>query len=150
MKRRYLAVLATALMMPFSASLAEEFPSAPPNLKEVESKGMPRLSAEELKAFFPGVIVSRSSISGQIGTHVITHNSDGTYERKGLKKSVVVIRGKWRIDEKNNTYCRDFTGKKGYENNCFAVFKAPDGIHYFDYDVQDGLYAYVWRKSSDQ
>lgn len=150
MKRRYLAVLAAALVMPFSASFAEEFPSAPPNLKEMEAKGMPRLSAEELKAFFPGVVVSRSSIGGQIGTHLITHHSDGTYERKGLRKSVVVIHGKWRIDEKNNTYCRAFTGKKGYENNCFAVFKAADGIHHFDYDVQDGFYAHVWRKSSDQ
>jgi len=150
MKRRYLAVLAAALVMPFSTSLAEEFPSAPPNLKEMEAKGMPRLSAEELKAFFPGVVVSRSSVSGHIGTHVITHNSDGSYERKGLRKSAEVIHGKWRIDEKNNTYCRAFTGKKGYENNCFAVFKAPDGINYFDYDVQDGLNVHVWRKSSDQ
>ena len=49
------------------------------------------------------------------------------------------VHGTWRIDEKSNAYCNTFTGKKGTEEGCFAVFRAPDGTHYFDYEVDTGF-----------
>ena len=153
MKRRYLAVLAVALVMPFSASFAEEFPSAPPNLKEMEAQGLPRVSAEDLKAHFPGIV----DWKGVKSRRIITHNPDGTLVSKGFKHGFADVPGKWRIDEKNNTYCKALPQQRGgvmatggLEEHCFTVFRASDGVHFFDYDVQDGFYVGVWRKSSDQ
>ena len=153
MTRYFLALLAAILVMHTNTSLAVEFPTAPPNLKEMEAKGLPRLTAEELKAYFPGVIDSK----GPKGRHIIISNPDGTCLRKPFKHGLKEDLGRWRIDEKNNTHCRSMPkqmrnvmGKGGYEENCFAVFRDPDGIHFFDYDVQDGFFAHVWRRSSDQ
>lgn len=143
MKYLYSLCLASALMLPISSAFAQGFPTAPPNLKDMEAKGLARLSAEDLKAFFPGVVESM----GTQGKHIIISKPDGTFVRQGFQDKP----GKWRIDEKNNTYCRAMQrGRKGFEENCFAVFRDPDGIHYYDYDVQDGFYAHVWRRSSEQ
>lgn len=138
MKYPDLSCLALILAMPFNSAIAEAFPKAPATLKEMEVKGLPRLSSAEMKAFFPGVVISK----GVKGKHIITHKPDGSMERKGFKDKP----GKWRIDDKNNTYCKGFQKRIGYDENCFAVFKSPDGIHYFDYDIDDGFYAHVWRK----
>lgn len=141
MRKRYLLCLAGALILPLSVTFAAEFPSAPPNLKEMEAKGLSRLTTDELKALFPAEIVSK-------GTKGKQHQSlqpDGTFVRKGFQEAV----GKWRIDEKNNAYCKALQKKKGYEENCFAVFRDPDGIHFFDYDIQDGFYAHTWRKAKE-
>lgn len=154
MTRYIMAMLAAVLVMPVTASFAQEFPTAPPNLKEVEATGLPRLSVEDLKAMLPGVVDSK----GPKGRHLITQNADGTCLRKAAKRGVGQdASGTWRVDEKNDAYCRSLPkmgkgimAKGGYEENCFAVFRAPDGIHYFDYDVQDGFYAHVWRKTSEQ
>lgn len=152
MKRTHLAVLAAALSMSVGApSFAQEFPTAPPKLKEMEEKGLPRLSAEELRTFFPGVIDSR----GTKGRHLITSKPDGTLLRKGFKQGLPDHPGTWRIDDKSNTHCRSMqrgTGmaKKGLEETCFATFRAPDGVHFFDYDVADGFYAHTWRKAPEQ
>lgn len=153
MTRRYLAFLAAALVMPFSAGLAADFPTAPPNLKEMEATGLPRASAEDLKAYFPGIV----DWKGVKSRRIITHDPDGTLVSKGFKKGFADVSGKWRIDEKNNTYCKTLPqqrggamAKGGLEENCFAVFRASDGVHFFDYDVQDGFFVSVWRKSSDQ
>lgn len=153
MKRRYLAVLAAALVMPFSTCFAEEFPAAPPKLKEMEAQGLPRVSAEDLKAYFPGIV----DWKGVKGTRIITHIPDGTLVSKGFKHGLADVPGKWRIDEKNNTYCKALPQQRGrlvatggLEEHCFAVFRASDGVHFFEYDVKDGFYVGVWRKSSDQ
>ena len=153
MKRRYLAILAISLAMHFSTCFAEEFPSAPPKLKEMEVQGLPRVSAEDLKAYFPGVV----DWKGVKSRRIIIHNPNGTLVSKGFKHGFSDVPGKWRIDEKNNTYCKALPqqqggvmAKGGLEEHCFAVFRALDGVHFFDYDVQDGFYVSVWRKSSDQ
>ena len=154
MTRHFIAMLAVALVMPMSASFAQEFPSAPPNLKEVEAQGLPRLNAGELKAVLPGVVDAK----GPKGRHLFIQNADGTCVRKAAKRGVGQdASGTWRVDEKNNTYCRSLPKmgrgvmtKGGFEENCFAVFRAPDGVHYFDYDVQDGFSTHVWRKTSEQ
>ena len=151
MKHNHLVMLAATLLMSFNAAgYAQEFPTAPPNLKEMEAKGLPRLSAEELKAFFPGVIDSK----GTKGRHILTFNADGTLLRKPFKHGLSEDTGTWKIDEKNNTHCVSLPKgkgvvKKGYDENCFATFRAPDGVHFFDYDVSDGFYAHVWRKAAE-
>lgn len=63
--------------------------------------------------------------------------------------------GTWKIDEKNGTHCMSLPKgrgvvKMGYGENCFVTFRAPDGVHYFDYDVENGFYAHVWRKAAEQ
>lgn len=45
-------VLPFAIFPTTSMVMAAEFPSAPPNLKEIEAQGLPRLSAQELKGLF--------------------------------------------------------------------------------------------------
>ncbi len=152
MKGNRFAVMATALLMSFgAASFAQQFPTAPPKLKEMQAQGLPQLSAEELKTFFPGVIDSK----GTKGRHIITFNADGTLLRKGFKHGLSDDPGKWRIDEKNNTHCMSLPKgrgvvKMGYQENCFVTFRAPDGVHFFDYDVDDGFHAHVWRKATEQ
>lgn len=154
MRRLFIAMLAGALLMPVSTSFAQEFPTAPPNLKEMEAKGLPRLSAEELKGLFPSVI----DLRGPTGRHIVIHNADGSCIRKAAKRAVGQdATGTWRINEKNNSLCRNMPkmgkgvmAKGGSEENCFAVFRATDGIHFFDYDVQDGFYAHTWRKAPEQ
>jgi hypothetical protein len=149
---KQLAILAAMLVSTFA--LAAEFPSAPPNLKEVEAQGLVRVNAEELKGLFPGVIDAK----GPTGRHLITHNADGTCLRKAAKRAVGTdASGTWRIVEKNNTYCRSLPkmgrgvmAKGGYEEHCFSVFRAADGVHYFDYDVDDGFFAHVWRRAEGQ
>jgi hypothetical protein len=153
MKKLYQFCLAAALAMPWAVTCAQEFPAAPPNLKEVESMGLPRLSAEDLKASFPGAIDSK----GPTGRHIFTHDADGTCVRKAAKNAVGSdASGKWRIDEKSNAFCRAMPkmgrgvmAKGGTEEHCFAVFRAPDGTHFFSYDVKDGFYAHTWRKARE-
>lgn len=142
MKFLHALCLAAMLAMPASSVFAQDFPTAPPNLKEMQAKGLHRLDTEELKAFFPGTI----DLRGTKGKHLMTFHADGSIERKGFMDKA----GKWRIDAANATYCNAFTKKKGYEENCFAVFDAGDGVHHFDYDVQDGFYAHVWRRASPE
>lgn len=154
MRRLFIVMLTGILLVSVGASFAQEFPTAPPNIKEVEAKGLPRASTEELKAYFPGVV----DWKGTRARRIITHNADGTLVSKGFKAGLDVP-GKWRIDEKNNTYCKEVpqpqqgTGvmtKGMYKEYCFAVFRAPDGTSFFDYDVQDGYYVATWRKAAEQ
>ena len=142
MKRLYLLCLAGALAVPFASVYAQEFPAAPPNLKEIKAKGLPRLSTEELKALFPDVV----NFKGSTGQHKMTFKSDGLVVMTTDKQDMT---GKWRIDEKNNAYCMAFNFKKGYAEYCFAVFRASDGTHYFDYDIKNGFYARTWRQSTE-
>lgn len=141
-KRRFALFLAAALAMPAGSVQAQDFPDAPPNLKEAEAKGLKRLGVEELKAFFPGAIQMR----GPTGKHLVTYNADGTIDRKGFKDKT----GTWRIDAANATYCNTYARKKGPAEACLAVFGAGDGIHHFDYDVRDGFYAHVWRRAQSE
>jgi hypothetical protein len=137
-----LSVIFSTLALVLSASLAhsEEFPSAPSKLKEAEAQGLKRATLEELKAFIPGTIISK----GVAGKHTKTFNPDGTVHRTGFGDKEDT--GKWRFDEKNNTYCNGFIEKKGYEETCFVVLRATDGKHFFDYDIDTGFYSHVWRR----
>jgi hypothetical protein len=153
MKMLYRCSLAAVLAISSAVTWAQEFPEAPPNLKEVGAMGLPRLSAEDLRAHFPGAMDAK----GPTGRHIFTHAADGTCVRKAAKKAVGSdASGTWSIDEKNNTFCRSLPkmGRGvmaigGVEEHCFAVFRAPDGTHFFSYDVKDGFYAQTWRKAKE-
>ncbi|MCU0841524.1 MAG: hypothetical protein MUC79_07370 [Thiobacillaceae bacterium] len=142
MKRLFAFFLAGALSVSLASGYAQGFPEAPPNLKEAQARGLQRLSGEELKTFFPGAILSR----GTTGKHLMTYNADGTIDRKGFKDKA----GRWRIDAAEDTYCNAFARKQGPEEACFAVFRAGDDVHHFDYDVRDGFYAHVWRRAQPE
>ncbi len=139
--------LSAVFLVSVDSAFAEEFPTAPADIKGAEALGLHRLSLEELKAFFPGVVKSK----GTKGHHKLTFKPDGSVDKKGFHDTT----GKWRIDESNDAYCVAFTeapdklGKPHVSTEtCFAVFRAPDGTHYFDYDIEDGLYASVWHRLS--
>jgi len=112
------------------------FPQAPANLKEAEAQGLQRLSVEDLKAFMPGTHATK----GTTGKSTRTFKPDGGYERKAFKD----FSGTWRFDEGKNAYCLDVYKKQGMDKTCFAVFRAPDGKHYFDYDLENGFYSHSW------
>jgi len=135
MKRTYLFGLLAAMAV--GSVLAEELPTAPANLKEAEAQGLQRLTMDELRAQFPG----SKKFQGSTGKSTMVFKADGSVERQAFKN----LTGKWSLDEKKNAFCTAFQLKKGYEENCFAVFRAPDGTHYFNYDVDNGFYAHVWH-----
>lgn len=112
------------------------YPKAPVNLKEAEAQGLQRLSVEELKAFIPGTHETK----GTTGKSTRTFKPDGGYERKAIKD----FSGTWRFDEGKNAYCLDVYKMKGLDKTCFAVFRAPEGNYYFDYDLQNGFYSHSW------
>lgn len=119
-------------------ALAQEdgFPKGPVNLKEAETQGLQRVSAEELKAFMPGVNETR----GPTGKSTRFFNPDGSFERRAFK----TFTGKWRLDAEKNAYCLEVTKQKKFDRSCFAVFRAPQGNYFFDYDMEDGFYAHTW------
>lgn len=118
--------------------LAQEggFSKAPANLKEAEAQGLHRMSIEELKPFIPGTHVTK----GTTGKSTRTFKPDGAYERKAFKD----FSGTWRFDEGKNAYCLDVSMRKGMDKICYAVFRAPEGNHYFDYDLMNGFYSHTW------
>ena len=123
---------------------AEEFPTAPPKLKDAEAQGLVRMSTAELKESLPG----KWEEKGTKGKRLKTLNPDGSAYRTGFGQ--MEGSGTWRIDEKNNAFCNTFTGKKGAEEGCFAVFRAPDGTHYFDYEVGSGFFQRVRRRATEE
>lgn len=143
MKRLSFTSLSAALMMSASVVYALDFPQAPPNQKVAESQGLVRLDVSELTTLFQSAVIADQAQGGRCK---FIYHTDGSVERMGgLNKP-----GQWRIDESKNVYCKSFHRKKGYSENCFAVYRAPDNIHYFDYDSKDGLFAQVWRCSKEK
>jgi hypothetical protein len=66
---------------------------------------------------------------------------DGKAEFKGGGHDNLVT---WRImTDSGGGYCTLVGMKRG--EICFAVFKAADGVHYFDYDLSDSKLYWVWR-----
>lgn len=137
------SILLGAFMTLAMHAHADEFPKAAPKLKEAEAQGLVRMSASELKESLPG----KWKQKGTKGKREKTFNPDGSAYRSGFGE--MEGPGTWRIDEKSNAYCNTFKGKKGYEEGCFAVFRAPDGIHYFDYEVDTGFYHSVRRREGN-
>lgn len=127
-----------AALFAATPALAQEgtVPKAPVNLKEAEAQGLQRVSADELKAFMPGVNETR----GPTGKSTRLFNPDGSFERKAFK----TFTGKWRLDADKNGYCLDVNKGKKFDRSCFAVFRAPQQGYYFDYDMEDGFYAHTW------
>jgi len=117
-------------------------PKEPVNLKEAEAQGLQRLSVEDLKAFIPGT----HQTWGTTGKSTKYFKPDGGFERKGFKEYT----GTWHFEEGKNAYCIDVYKKKGLEKTCFAVFRAPDGNFYFDYDLQNGFYAHTWSPTKSE
>lgn len=128
-----------------SLAFAEDPPAAPPKLKEAEAQGLQRVSMEDLKQLIPGTLITK----GTKGKHNRTFKPDGSVDRTGF--GAMESTGTWRFDEKNNAYCNAFKGKKGsFNENCFAVFRAPDGTHYFDYEIDTGFYTHAWRRAAGE
>lgn len=138
------AVLVCMFMCSTAMADAAEFPTAPPRLKDAEAQGLVRMSAAELKESLPGTWVQM----GTKGKRKKTFNPDGTAYRTGFVE--MEGSGTWRIDEKNGGYCNTFRGKKLHDEACFAVFRAPDGAHYFDYELDTGFYNAVRRRATDE
>jgi hypothetical protein len=137
-KVRYL--LLPILLLAGAAYADHVFPrSHPPDLKKARAQGLQRLSAEDLKAFIPGTMEAIGHRGGRGKIRI--YRPDGSFEVQGFQTR----KGTWRIDETNNTWCRTVVRHMQDQENCYAVFRAPDGIHYFDYDVADTFYADVWR-----
>jgi len=59
-------------------------------------------------------------------------------------KAFKYFNGTWRLDEGKNAYCLEVYKKKGLDKLCFAVFRAPEGNYYFDYDLENGFYSHTW------
>ena len=137
--RTYAVVLALLLA---ATAQAENliFPKGPPRMKDAEAQGLQRVRAEELKALFPGTSKSVAAA----GRGFRTFKPDGVFEIKTFQD----LKGTWRIDEKNNAYCMAARVAGKYGDECFAVFRAPDGTHYFDYDIEDGAYSRTWRPAT--
>jgi len=139
-------VLVSLLTAAATSSFAQEFPFKPPaNQKEAEAKGLQRASLEELKQFMPGVLVNKGYKGGK---HKLTFKPDGSVDRTGFGDKEQT--GKWHFDEKNNAYCVAFQEKRGYKKTCFAVFHAPDGTNYLDYDIENGFYAHAWHRAKGE
>lgn len=137
------ALLLSVFLASTAISHAAEFPTAPPRLKDAEAIGLHRMNATELKAFMPGKLESK----GVRGGYVKTFKADGSVDRTDLALGEGT--GTWRFDEKNNAFCNAFKEKKGYQENCFAVFRAPDEVHYFSYEIDTGFYAHTWRRVTE-
>lgn len=112
-------------------------PKAPVNLKEAETQGLQRLSVEDLKAFIPGT----HEVKGTKGKCLKIFKPDGSFQREGFKDYT----GTWRFDEGKNAYCLAVNKPKGQDKSCFAVFRAPQGDYFFEYDLEDGFYAHTWQ-----
>jgi hypothetical protein len=139
-KLRY--ILLPVLLLSAAPVLAagQFFPKDHPlDIHKAEQQGLHRLSAAELKAFIPGTMEAIGHRGGRGKIRI--YRPDGSFEAHAFKKR----KGTWRIDEKNNTWCRTVVIKMQNQEKCFAVFRAPDGRHYFDYDTGDGFYAGAWR-----
>lgn len=135
------------LLLLFASAMVQaadnNFPEAPPKLKDAEAKGLHRLSNEEFKAFFPGTI----ELQRHSGTHATkTFKPDGSVEVLGFQD----LSGTWRFDEKRNAYCDRIHTKVKRGERCYAVFSAGDGVHHFDYDLSDNLQTITWRRAANQ
>ena len=132
------AVLISLLIPAATNTFSADFPKAPAIQKEAEAQGLQRANIEELKKFIPGII-NNEGVKGV--EHTLTFKADGTVDRTGFND----LKGEWHFDEKNNAYCTGFYKKKGYRENCFAVYRATDGTNFFDYEIGSGFYKHVWH-----
>jgi hypothetical protein len=124
---------------------SQNVPEHPANMKEAEAKGLARASIAELKAFIPGTIQLRG-VKDVAKTKIF--KPDGTLEVDDARDKG----GTWNFSKEHGGYCNAVVKAKSNKvvKNCFAVFKAGDGVHYFDYDVKSGHYSATWRPAAKQ
>lgn len=146
MEKRFFTCLAMIVSLSPTLAYSQGFPEAPPRIQEAEAQGLARVSAAELKTLLQGPLqFFGESYTGQKARSQLVFSPDGTVERKVADTT---MKGTWYIDESKQAYCTAFTfQKKGFEKNCFAVFRTADGIHYFDYDTSKGFDVHVWRRT---
>ena len=133
--------LAVALLVSIPAlGLAQAFPTAPPKLKEAEAQGLPRVSTEELKQLLLGKVDSK----GVKNRHIVTFKADWAVDIVS-NRGVNPRSGTWRLDDASNSYCHKFQDGTSSDEDCFAVFRAPDGTHFFDYNIKTGFFEHTWR-----
>jgi hypothetical protein len=58
--------------------------------------------------------------------------------------------GSWNFSKKHDGYCNEVVLPKRVAKSCYYVFKAQDGVHYFNYEVSTGHFAEVWRPAPKQ
>lgn len=123
------------------AALAQPapFPPAPPTMQEAESAGLKRVSVEELKQYLPGKVVARD-MRGTLRRKVFHPDGKGEFKAGGAGPDHLVT---WRLSTDGGGYCTRLGIKRG--EVCFAVFRAGDGLHFFDYDLNDSQLYWVWR-----
>ncbi len=139
-----LTIIGSILVFALNAGVAfsANFPKAPHRVNEAEAEGLVRVNADELKELLNGPM----NFKGENSRSTLTFSPDGSVERKGA----TTLKGKWHINPQKNAYCTAFNLKSGYQENCFAVFRSQDGIHFFDYDVDKGYDVHVWRRATEQ
>lgn len=127
-----------------TAALAQtsETAKAPANLKEAESTGLQRVNMGELRALIPGV----HQVRGPTGTVKRTMKADGRLEREGFRETT----GAWRFDDSRNAYCIELVIRRGFQKECYGVFRSPQEGHVFDYDLATGFYSRTWTPLKEQ
>ncbi len=139
-KRLLLAVLCGS-----GAAFAQPtpFPLAPQTMQEAEAAGLRRVNVEELKRYLPGAVVARD-MRGTLRRKIFHADGKAEFKAGGTGPDHLVT---WRLStEDGGGYCTRLGIKRG--EVCFAVFQAKDGLHYFDYDLQDSQFYWVWRPAN--
>ncbi len=148
MESLFLIYLATVFSLAPSVAYSQDVPVAPPRIQEAEAKGLARVGAAELRELLHGPTqFFGEGAQGQKARSALEFNADGSVVRKS---GDTTLKGTWNVDDSKNVFCTAFTFQKtGYQKNCFAVFRAPDGVHFFDYDASKGFDVHVWRPGSE-
>ncbi len=126
-----------------SPALAQDFPQHPADMKEAEAQGLTRVGVGELKAFMPGTIQMKGA-KGVEKTKMF--KPDGSLEVSDARDKG----GSWNFSKKHDGYCNEIVLPKKVAKSCYYVFKAKDGVHYFNYEVSTGHFAEVWRAAPKQ
>lgn len=141
---RYLTACAILIAFGPAQALAQDFPEHPGNMKDAEAQKLARVGIAELKVFIPGSILVQGKKGGTSKTKIF--KSDNSLE---IPENMNVS-GTWKFNEKHDGYCNTIVGRNRTTENCFFVFKAADGVHYFDYDAENGFYSAVWRPAANK
>lgn len=107
---------------------------------EAEAQGLQRLNGEDLKAFIPGSL-TYTKPDGEKHTNIETGWQFRAQVLQRLQRNLAL-----RCLKK--CLVLQSTKNKGTEKACFAVFRAPNENSYFDYDIENGLYAHTFAPAN--